>query len=211
MSRPSTASTGLTKTVALELATFGVTANCVSPGYVWTPLVEHQIPDTMKARGPDARTSDQRRLARRAADQAVRHLRAGRRARGVPLLGQRRADHRRELSRSTAAGPRNDGREARKPQFPNRLTFTDLTGVRHEADGRCEDRERDAAHQSRLSQGALPFLQSRIPGRHLSHRPGRPARGRAGAARGRRADRQIRIHPHAGFHRLRRLHRDPGR
>jgi len=43
--------TGLTKTVALELATFGVTVNCISPGYVWTPLVEKQIPDTMKARG----------------------------------------------------------------------------------------------------------------------------------------------------------------
>jgi 3-hydroxybutyrate dehydrogenase len=42
--------TGLTKTVALELATFGITANCISPGYVWTPLVEKQIPDTMKAR-----------------------------------------------------------------------------------------------------------------------------------------------------------------
>jgi 3-hydroxybutyrate dehydrogenase len=42
---------GLTKTVALELATFGITANCVSPGYVRTPLVENQIPDTMKARG----------------------------------------------------------------------------------------------------------------------------------------------------------------
>jgi 3-hydroxybutyrate dehydrogenase len=42
---------GLTKTVALELATFGITANCISPGYVWTPLVEKQIPDTMKARG----------------------------------------------------------------------------------------------------------------------------------------------------------------
>jgi 3-hydroxybutyrate dehydrogenase len=41
---------GLTKTVALEVATFGITANCISPGYVWTPLVEHQIPDTMKAR-----------------------------------------------------------------------------------------------------------------------------------------------------------------
>jgi 3-hydroxybutyrate dehydrogenase len=41
---------GLTKTVALELATYGVTANCISPGYVWTPLVENQIPDTMKAR-----------------------------------------------------------------------------------------------------------------------------------------------------------------
>jgi 3-hydroxybutyrate dehydrogenase len=42
---------GLTKTVALEVAASGITANCVSPGYVWTPLVEHQIPDTMKARG----------------------------------------------------------------------------------------------------------------------------------------------------------------
>lgn len=42
---------GLTKTVALELATFGVTANCISPGYVWTPLVEKQIPDQMAARG----------------------------------------------------------------------------------------------------------------------------------------------------------------
>jgi 3-hydroxybutyrate dehydrogenase len=41
---------GLTKTVALELATFKVTCNCISPGYVWTPLVEHQIPETMKAR-----------------------------------------------------------------------------------------------------------------------------------------------------------------
>lgn len=41
---------GFTKTVALELAETGVTANCISPGYVWTPLVENQIPDTMKAR-----------------------------------------------------------------------------------------------------------------------------------------------------------------
>lgn len=42
---------GLTRTLALELATEGITANCISPGYVWTPLVENQIPDTMKARG----------------------------------------------------------------------------------------------------------------------------------------------------------------
>ena len=42
---------GLTKTLALELAEHGITANCISPGYVWTPLVENQIPDTMKARG----------------------------------------------------------------------------------------------------------------------------------------------------------------
>ena len=42
---------GLTKTAALELATHKITVNCISPGYVWTPLVEKQIPDTMKARG----------------------------------------------------------------------------------------------------------------------------------------------------------------
>jgi 3-hydroxybutyrate dehydrogenase len=42
---------GLTKTVALETARDGITVNCVSPGYVWTPLVEKQIPDTMKTRG----------------------------------------------------------------------------------------------------------------------------------------------------------------
>ncbi|KTT71083.1 3-hydroxybutyrate dehydrogenase, partial [Sphingomonas endophytica] len=42
---------GLTKTVALETATDGITVNCISPGYVWTPLVEKQIPDTMAARG----------------------------------------------------------------------------------------------------------------------------------------------------------------
>jgi 3-hydroxybutyrate dehydrogenase len=41
---------GLTKTVALELARSRITCNCISPGYVWTPLVEKQIPDTMKAR-----------------------------------------------------------------------------------------------------------------------------------------------------------------
>ena len=41
---------GLTKTVALEVADAGITGNCISPGYVWTPLDENQIPDTMKAR-----------------------------------------------------------------------------------------------------------------------------------------------------------------
>ena len=41
---------GFTKTVGLETARDGITVNCISPGYVWTPLVENQIPDTMKAR-----------------------------------------------------------------------------------------------------------------------------------------------------------------
>jgi 3-hydroxybutyrate dehydrogenase len=42
---------GLTKTVALEVATQGITMNAICPGYVWTPLVEKQIPDTARARG----------------------------------------------------------------------------------------------------------------------------------------------------------------
>jgi 3-hydroxybutyrate dehydrogenase len=42
---------GFTKTVALEVAEQGITANAICPGYVWTPLVEKQIPDTAKARG----------------------------------------------------------------------------------------------------------------------------------------------------------------
>ena len=41
---------GLTKAVAPELAMHGITVNCVSPGYVWTPLAERPIPATMKAR-----------------------------------------------------------------------------------------------------------------------------------------------------------------
>lgn len=42
---------GFTKTVALEVATQGITVNNICSGYVWTPLVENQIPDTMKTRG----------------------------------------------------------------------------------------------------------------------------------------------------------------
>ncbi|HZP18768.1 MAG TPA: 3-hydroxybutyrate dehydrogenase [Bauldia sp.] len=42
---------GLTKTVALETAQSGITVNAICPGYVWTPLVERQIPDTARARG----------------------------------------------------------------------------------------------------------------------------------------------------------------
>jgi 3-hydroxybutyrate dehydrogenase len=42
---------GLTKTVALETAEARITVNAICPGYVMTPLVQKQIPDTAKARG----------------------------------------------------------------------------------------------------------------------------------------------------------------
>ena len=42
---------GLTKTVALEVAEQGITVNAICPGYVLTPLVQHQIPATAQARG----------------------------------------------------------------------------------------------------------------------------------------------------------------
>ena len=42
---------GLTKTVALEGAEHGITANAICPGYVLTPLVAKQIPETAQARG----------------------------------------------------------------------------------------------------------------------------------------------------------------
>lgn len=47
---------GFTKVTALEMAGKGVTCNAVCPGYVLTPLVEAQIPDTMKEYGMDRET-----------------------------------------------------------------------------------------------------------------------------------------------------------
>ena len=99
---------GLTKTVALEVATHGITMNAICPGYVWTPLVEKQIPDTAKARGLDRGAGDQRRAAPRAADQGLRPGFRSRRARRVSReqrcgIGHR-GDHsdRRRLDRAIA-------------------------------------------------------------------------------------------------------------
>ena len=78
---------GFTKTVALETATFGITANAICPGYVWTPLVEKQNPRHDGGARADARTGDQRRAADGPAHQAVRH---GGRDRGAgPVSGRR--------------------------------------------------------------------------------------------------------------------------
>ena len=51
MSPPSTASPASPRRSRWKPRRDGITVNCISPGYVWTPLVEQQIPDTMKTRG----------------------------------------------------------------------------------------------------------------------------------------------------------------
>ena len=62
---------GLTKTVALELAEHGVTCNAISPGFVWTPLVEKQIPDLAKSEGISEAEAKKKVLSRQPTRQFV--------------------------------------------------------------------------------------------------------------------------------------------
>ncbi len=62
---------GLTKTVALELAEHGVTCNAVSPGFVWTPLVEKQIPDLAKSENISLEQAKKQVLSRQPTNQFV--------------------------------------------------------------------------------------------------------------------------------------------
>jgi 3-hydroxybutyrate dehydrogenase len=55
---------GFTKTVALELAEEGVTCNAISPGFVWTPLVERQMPDLAKSENISLEEAKRQTLAR---------------------------------------------------------------------------------------------------------------------------------------------------
>jgi 3-hydroxybutyrate dehydrogenase len=62
---------GFTKTVALELATSGITSNAISPGFVWTPLVEKQIPDLAKSENITEEEAKVQVLARQPTGQFV--------------------------------------------------------------------------------------------------------------------------------------------
>ena len=87
---------GLTKSVALELAEQGITCNAISPGFVWTPLVEKQIPDLARSENISldaAKAQDPVAPA----DPPVRDDRAGRSPGRVPRLRRRCRDHRRQL------------------------------------------------------------------------------------------------------------------
>jgi 3-hydroxybutyrate dehydrogenase len=89
---------GLTKTVALELAEHGVTANAICPGYVLTPLVKKA--NSRAGQGPrhQRRGGDEGRAAGGTADQGVRRGFADRGARHLPLLGRSGLDHRRPVA-----------------------------------------------------------------------------------------------------------------
>jgi 3-hydroxybutyrate dehydrogenase len=62
---------GFTKTVALELAEQGVTCNAISPGFVWTPLVERQIPDLAKSENISLEEAKRQTLARQPSNRFV--------------------------------------------------------------------------------------------------------------------------------------------
>ena len=88
---------GLTKTVALETRHLRRSPSTASaPAMSGRRWSRSQIPDTMKARGLTREQVINDVLLAGPADQAVRHRRAGRGPRGLPVLGRRRADHRRQ-------------------------------------------------------------------------------------------------------------------
>ena len=87
---------GLTKTVALELATYKITVNCISPGLCLDAAGREADPRHHEGAQPHQGAGDQRRAAAGAADQAVRHLRTGRGAGAVSVRRRRQPDHRRQ-------------------------------------------------------------------------------------------------------------------
>ncbi len=62
---------GFTKSVALEVAQSGITSNAISPGFVWTPLVEKQIPDVAKSEGISEEAAKKKLLAKQPTQQFV--------------------------------------------------------------------------------------------------------------------------------------------
>ena len=100
---------GLTKTVALEGAEFGVTANAICPGYVWTPLVEQQIDDQAKSHGISRERVIKEVSPRGAAEPALRRGRGAGQVVAVLLVpGSPAARSPARRRRWTAAGPRDE-------------------------------------------------------------------------------------------------------
>ena len=86
---------GFTKTVALEVATDGITCNAICPGYVKTPLVEAQIADQAKARGISRGAVVQDVILAAQPTKQFVELRPAGRAAALPGLRRRRLGQRR--------------------------------------------------------------------------------------------------------------------
>ena len=89
---------GFTKVVALELAQHGVTVNAISPGFVWTPLAEKQLPDLAKSKGITIEEA-KKAMVSRPADRPLRDGGGDRRAGAVPSQRRGGLDHGCELQR----------------------------------------------------------------------------------------------------------------
>ena len=186
---------GLTKTVALELATVRRHRQLHFARLCLDAAGRKSDPRHDEGARPDPRAGDQRRDPRRAADQAIRHLRSGRRARRLSVLGRGRADHRRQSIRSTAAGPRRSAALSARQIAPPRqglvkpgcendgttgLAFAGpswaLPGVSlQRPHSRRPSQRRRGARSAGLAAGAFAWLRL-MASRRGSRRAGHPTR-----------------------------------
>jgi 3-hydroxybutyrate dehydrogenase len=119
---------GLTKTVALELARSKIT-NCISPGYVWTPLVEKQIPNTMKARSMSRdEVINDVLLAAQPTKEFVTVEQVATLA--LPVWRRRRANHRRQLLYRRRLDGRIGAADRRSKPSAGALPFANVIGRR---------------------------------------------------------------------------------
>ena len=153
---------GLTKTVALEVAEHGVTANAICPGYVLTPLVQKQIPEQAKARGISEQAVMKDVLL--AAQPTKEFVEVSQIAAldHVPVLRRGRVDYR-ELA-------------------PDRRRLDRALIGLGNAQRRHSQVAVDAGRRPELSRRPLSLHSPRIHGHHLRNRPAGGARPFAGAA-----------------------------
>ena len=183
-SRPSTASPASPRPSRSSSRRTASPCNCISPGYVWTPLVEQQIPDTMKARSLTQGAGHQRRAARRRSRRSSSSPSSRSRRSRSSCAPTRRARSPAPTCRWTAAGRRNERARGLLRRRPSRA---------RRAEGR-EGRVARAAGRRRARRLHLGRARRHPRGRAARHRGDhrrqrrRHERGRAGRRldRGRR-------------------------